>query len=147
LVTNSYRALRSLLRRPYVVVWDWRCQKLAINTFPPEQSVSMLRPTCVLENIPQNSTDIIQKGFLDRYEQRPDFHESLCLADFAAHYEFSNSRGRTRQVTNSDNEAQEEKYILGEVYFALRYSSGFIRERNRPSIIRYSPFHVNIDRK
>jgi len=97
--------------------------------------------------MPQNSTDIFQKGLLDRYEQRPDSHEGLCLADFAANYEFSRSRGRTRQGRNSDNEAEEENDILGEVYFALRDGSGFIRERNRPSIIRYSPFNINIDRQ
>jgi len=42
---------------------------------------------------------------------------------------------------------KEENDILGEVYFALCEGSGFIRERNRPSIIRYSPFNVNIDRQ
>jgi len=56
-----------------------------VNTFPPEQQVRMLRPS-VLQNMPQNSTDIFQKGLLDRYEQRPDSHEGLCLADFAATY-------------------------------------------------------------
>jgi len=55
----------------------------------------------------------------------------MCLADFAANYEFSKSRGTTRQGRNSDNEAEEENDILGEVYFALRDGSGFVRERNR----------------
>jgi len=32
----------------------------------------------------------------------------VCLADFAANYEFSKSRGRTRQGRNIDNEAEEE---------------------------------------
>jgi len=118
-----------------------------INTFPPEQRVRMFRPTIVLQNMPQNSTDFFQKGLLDRYEQRPDSHEGLCLADFAASYEFSKSRRRTRQGTNSDNEAEEENAILGEVYFALRDGSGFIRERNRPSIIRCSLFNDNIGRQ
>jgi len=71
----------------------------------------------------------------------------VCLADFAANYEFSKSRGRTRQGRNIDNEAEEEIDVLGEVYFALRDGSGFIREMNRPSIIRYSPFNINIDRQ
>jgi len=84
-----------------------------VKTFPPEQRVRMLRPTSVLQNMPQNSTDIFQKGLLDRYEQRPDSHEGMCLADFAANYEFSKSRGRTRQGRNSDNEAEEENDILG----------------------------------
>jgi len=97
----------------------------------------MLRPTSVLQNMPQNSTDIFQKGLLHRYEQRPDSHEGLCLADFAANYEFSKSRKRTRQGTNSDNVAEEENDILGEVYFALRDGSGFIRERKRPSILEH----------
>jgi len=117
-----------------------------VNTFTPEQRLHMLRPTSVLQNMPQNSTYIFQNGVLNRYEQRPDSHEYLCLADFAANCEFSKIWGRNRQGTNSDNEAEEENDILGEVYFALRDGSGFIRERNRPSIIRYSSFNVNIDR-
>jgi len=87
----------------------------------------MLRPTSVLQNMPQNSTDIFQNGLLDRYEQRPDSHEGLCLADFSANYEFLKTWERTSQSTNSDNEAKEENYISGEVYFALRDGSGFIR--------------------
>jgi len=93
--------------------------------------------------MPQN----FQKGLLDTYEQRQDSHKGLCLADFAANYEFSKSRRRTRQGTISHNEAEEENDILGEVYFALRDGSGFIRERNRPSIIRFSTYNVNIDRQ
>jgi len=111
-----------------------------MNTFPPEQRVRMLRPTSVLQ-----TTNTFQKGLLDRYEQRPDSYGGLCLAGFAANFEFSKSRARTRQGASSDNKAEEENYIL-EVYFALRDVSGFIRERNRPSVIRYSPFNVNIDR-
>jgi len=76
---------------------------------------------------------------LDRYEQRTDFHEGLCLDDFSANYVFSKSRGRTRQGASSDNEAEEENNILGVVYFALRE-----REWNKPSISRYRPFNVNI---
>jgi len=55
----------------------------------------------------------------------------------------SKSRGRSRQGRNSDNEAEDEIDVLGEVYFVLRDGSGFVRERNRPSIIRYSPFNIN----
>jgi len=47
------------------------CKCVHVNTFPPEQRVCMLRSTSVLPNIPQNSTDIFQKGLLDRYKQRP----------------------------------------------------------------------------
>jgi len=72
----------------------------------------MLRPTSVLQNMPQNSTDIFQKGLLDIYEQGPDSHEGLRLADFAANNEFSKSRGRTRQGTNSDNEAATVVVLL-----------------------------------
>jgi len=57
----------------------------------------------VLQNMPQSSTDIYQKGLLDRHEQRPDSHSGLCLAEFAADYEFSKSRGRTRHGANSNN--------------------------------------------
>jgi len=105
---------------------------LNMNTFPPEQRVRMLRPTSVLQ-----TTNTFQKGLLDRYEQRPDSYGGLCLAGFAANFEFSKSRARTRQGASSDNKAEEENYIL-EVYFALRDVSGFIRERNRPSVFKIS---------
>jgi len=45
--------------------------------------------------MPQNSTDIFQKGLLDRYEQRPDSHEGLCLDDFVANYEFKKPRKKS----------------------------------------------------
>jgi len=67
----------------------------------------MLLPAYILQNMPQESTNIFVKGLHDKYIQRPDFLESLCLADFAATFEFSKTSRISRQRENSDNKGDD----------------------------------------
>jgi len=93
--------------------------------------------------MPQESTNIFVKGLHDKYIQRPDFLESLCLADFAATFEFSKTSRISRQRENSDNKGDDRD--LGG-YITLRDAIGFIREKRQPCIIRYRSFNINTDR-
>lgn len=64
-----------------------------VSTSPKEERVRMLKPQEELAELEEGSTDIVSKGLLDHYTQRPEELESLCLADFATMYEYTKSLG------------------------------------------------------
>ena len=46
----------------------------------------MLKAQSILETMNPDDTDVYASSVLDKYENRPDELEQLCLADFATNY-------------------------------------------------------------
>lgn len=88
-----------------------------IPTFPANQRVRMVKSSERLENLPDQSTDVFEKGLLDHYSHRPKQLKTMTLAEFAANYTFS-SKPSAKSIK-------------------LRGSSGYIRRRLKPRTIRY----------
>lgn len=56
----------------------------------------MLKPKDKLKDLEEDSNDIFEKGLLDRYEKRTDEMSDVCLADFAADYNETTSKGEVK---------------------------------------------------
>ena len=59
-----------------------------INTFKSSERYVLLKKESVMRQMKKNSVEIYQFGVLDHYKNRPDSFEHMCLADFAANYEY-----------------------------------------------------------
>ncbi|XP_050339187.1 uncharacterized protein LOC126765663 [Bactrocera neohumeralis] len=118
--------------------------EIFINTSRPEERVRMVKPRAELQNLPSDSTEIFVAGILDRYVQRPDQLETVCLADFASMFKFVKSN-RIVQDSDHEEEEREDNNVpdIG-VPIALRDGSGFVKKRTKPIIIRYRRFSPDV---
>ena len=61
------------------------------NTGPANKRVRILKSKPILQGIPHYSEDVLQPGLIEHYIQRPDQLENVCLAEFAAMYDFQSN--------------------------------------------------------
>ena len=64
-------------------------QVVFINTTPPDERVQLLKPIDEIKEMEDECEDIYTGGLLQRYANRPNSHEHLTLADWAAWYDSS----------------------------------------------------------
>lgn len=67
-----------------------------INTGEPEERIHFLKPEDELDELGEDSKDIVKKGLNDHYSQRPEEMEDICLAEFAAMYNFTASQKKKK---------------------------------------------------
>jgi hypothetical protein len=65
-----------------------------INTSIPEERVKITKSLQELRKLPPNSTEMTVPGMLNHYENRPDELERVSLAQFAAYWTYSKTKGR-----------------------------------------------------
>ena len=101
----------------------------------------MLKPQSVLEKMHPDDTNVYALSILDKYENRPDSLEDLCLADFVSNYE-------SKKVKDLTVESEDiESYTVPVSDFVhvpsnsnivvLKNNLGEMRKRNRPCVIRF----------
>ncbi|XP_054717389.1 uncharacterized protein LOC129226785 [Uloborus diversus] len=95
-----------------------------IATFPPTQRSRVVKSQEHLRSMDLSSEDVFEKNILDRYANRPQCLEDLCLADFAAWYE------------NARTGKADLKFLDG---------SGYVRRRRKAKIIRYRNYSKSVD--
>lgn len=76
-----------------------------VDTSPPEERTHILRREEELSSLKEDDENIYQVGLLDHYVNRPLVLEDLCLAYFAAGYEFSKTKNQRR---NEDDDEDDE---------------------------------------
>lgn len=89
-------------------------QDIYINTSPKLERIGILKSKEELSKLPNDSQDVLEKGLIDHYSQRPNSLENICLAEFAACYEF-HKRGRKKQsdnLTGSDTSGMSIKFFI-----------------------------------
>ena len=47
----------------------------------PEKRIQLIKSKSVLDEMPDNSTDIVGENVIKRYAKRPKAHKNWCLAD------------------------------------------------------------------
>ncbi|KAJ8018963.1 hypothetical protein HOLleu_42737 [Holothuria leucospilota] len=67
-------------------------QLVFINTSPPEDRTVLLKPLKVIQELPDDSTDVECMGLIKKYSARPKVLKNYCLADFAAWIDVSTSK-------------------------------------------------------
>ena len=75
-----------------------------IATGPKKQRTRVLKPRAVLETMDDDDTDVFAVGPIEKYENRPDVLEEMCLADFITNY---------RHKSTTDADSVEENTIEG----------------------------------
>jgi hypothetical protein len=73
-----------------------------INTALPNERIKMLKSKEELEHLDEDSSDVVTKGVIDHYIQRPEELESICLAEFASMYEFRKGQSSKKSSKPSD---------------------------------------------
>ena len=121
-----------------------------INTSPPEERTRMLKTPQNLEWLMEqdpDSEDVFVHGLLEHYVERPDVMEDVCLADFAAWYEFSSRRPRQQQeredVDDDLEEPDEEEVPANKL--PLKDGSGYVRRRTKAKLIRFRSYSAAED--
>ena len=57
-----------------------------VSTDLPEARLHLLKPMSVIETMNDDDEDIYQIWIVERYSNRPDVFENICLADFVSNY-------------------------------------------------------------
>ena len=100
----------------------------------------MLKPQSILEVMNHDDTNVYASSILDKYENRPNELEDMCLADFASNYvskkadlqvEPEDIKSYTAPVSGID-ELQPSTNII-----VLKKDLGEMKKRSRPCVIRF----------
>jgi len=97
-----------------------------LNTSLPEERVILVKSKDELDQLEDDSNDIAVEGIMDHYIQRPSELNSICLAEFAAMYNFS--------------KASKSKTAI-----RLLDSSGYVQKRLRAKIVRFRRYSDAVD--
>ena len=105
------------------------------------------------DDIEIDDSEIFVPGIFEHYSMRPSILEKLCLADFAAYFEFSTRSGKKQDSTNFFADDNEDEMInsgfdkdcaddfLNQIppgtEFKLLGNSGFIKKRKFRCILNY----------
>ena len=115
----------------------------------------LLKP--VVNQDDADNDDIFVPGLYDHYKARSDILDSLCIADYAANFEYSSYKKKTELYKEDDNEDDDS----GNVYdnqdggdfldqfpagtqFKLKDGSGYITKRKFRCILKYRRSDDNI---
>ncbi|KAG5679958.1 hypothetical protein PVAND_009493 [Polypedilum vanderplanki] len=129
-----------------------------ISSGPKATRQRMLKSNAELERIAKSnpdSVDIYKKGPIDRYADRPDELEDICLADFIALYNY-HTKGKQTTTDNDDDAPEDEELdvidddndneqTVEKKGIELKNNSGYLTVRRRPKIIRYARFNRHED--
>ena len=55
-----------------------------VDTNPKSERVAVLKNSNALKDLDDDGTNVFQKSLIDRYEDRANELQSMCLAEFAA---------------------------------------------------------------
>ena len=141
-------------------------QVIFINTSPPEERTRLLKSQELLENLPENSTDIYSSNEIIRYAKRPRQLSHWCLADYVSQlnvqypasdkipfcnpYE-DNEEDDLCTNDNTDNQSDSEENMLNEIVddkVNIELKNGIkIKSRKVPKVIRFVRYSEKVDRE
>jgi len=134
-----------------------------INTSPPDERTFMLKDKSVLQDMPENSTDIECSNIIKRYSQRPKALTSWTLADFASKIDvkypnkihpdpFADNEDDNEvhdgniDDDDDDNEAANELQSSNNATVNIVLKNGITyKQRKNPCVIRYVRFNKKTD--
>ncbi|XP_050303800.1 uncharacterized protein LOC126741439 [Anthonomus grandis grandis] len=77
-------------------MYDTSTSYIYIPTSPIMERTKMLKSLEELNQMDSDDTNIYQEGLIEHYEARPDEMENICLAEFAAYYDFFKKEASTK---------------------------------------------------
>ncbi len=131
-----------------------RCTRdvVFINTSPPEERVFLLKPKSVLEELPEDSTEIVSDNIVKRYAKRPRVLERWCLADYVSQLDviYPKSDKLLNEDINEDD-LDEKSVSDDDIDFAeddtiVKLKNGIeIKRRKNYKVIRYVRYSKKSD--
>ncbi|KAJ8048747.1 ATP-dependent DNA helicase PIF1 [Holothuria leucospilota] len=117
-----------------------------INTSPPSDRSFLLKPLSKISQLPDNSHDIESDSLLKKYARRPRKLDNLCLADFAAWYDFSFEQDKEPDIPLDDDSTPENDSNQHSLNNSI-YQVGqmLIKKRSKAKIIRYVRYNKHSD--
>ena len=106
----------------------------------PENRTKLLKPLKIIKELDDDDEDLYMTGMLEKYADRPNTVENLCLADFAALYSYGEKRRESELNELSGSEDDEDPIsedldVLPKT-IQLRTTKRKFRRRSKPAIIR-----------
>lgn len=138
-------------------------QVVFVNTSPPEQRVTLLKPKYVLDSMHEDDDDIECSNLLSRYAERPKTLETVTLAEFVSYYKEVNEKHVSRSAklaqqsadkllpepTTYENEDDDHALEMSEIDLgtdiATVSGSKTYRKRSKGHIIRAVHFNPHVD--
>lgn len=119
-----------------------------VNTCPPTERTRVLKNKDQLDNLSKkspDSTDIYQTGLIERYSVRPKSIECMCLADFAAKYEFVSATKKKRKDHEDISDQEPEEDEIASQRFPAGFTVGdkYASHRGKPKILRHRRYNEN----
>ena len=106
-----------------------------VNTNPKEKRLGMLKPMSVIEAMDNDSEDIFMNSLIDKYINRPDDLEGMCLAEFASKY--SNSTGEHDVEDHLPDNPDPSRGPQRLPKIKLKNNMGCLSQRKKEAIIRF----------
>lgn len=130
-----------------------------INTSEINKRQRMLKSAHELQQLPPDSTDIMKSGHIERYADRHDDLEDICLAEFVACYNFKGPGGSSTEEDAQEGHTAEEIIEADEndemeetpetqketKQWKLKTLKGTIQKRRAPRVIRFVRYDINKD--
>ena len=73
-----------------------------VNTGLPEERCRVTKSKEEIEALDDESTDIFMSNIIERYSDRPNITDQLCLAEFAAYYHKDYRKDPVRQKSQKN---------------------------------------------
>ena len=137
-----------------------------INTSPPEERTRLLKSQELLENLPDNSTDIYSSNEIIRYAKRPRQLSHWCLADYVSQLNIKypasdkipcNNPYKDNEeddlcindTTDSESDSEEnmlkENEVVDDNINILMKNGMKIKSRKVPKVIRFVRYNEKVD--
>ena len=90
-------------------------ETIYVNTFPEKERASILKEDDVLARLNPDSTSIFKLGLVDHYKNRPEPYEHMCLAEFAADWNYVtntaySTKDKPHALPFNEDELDEDEY-------------------------------------
>lgn len=118
-------------------------QVLFIYTDFPENRTRLFRPMKLLQLLEDDDPDVYQLEILDRYPQRPNSLQNMCLREFAAKYKTSTRKPASNEARETDNsDSEQEAAATDQKHITLENELGYMVARTVPAIVRYQQWSL-----
>lgn len=108
-------------------------QVVFIDTDLPEHRTRLFKPMKLLENLDEDDPDVFLLGMLDRYPNRPNSLENMCLNEFVSLYKMA-SKPSTSEIRSTENDLEADDTSK---HITLKNNMGYMVQRKTSAIVRY----------
>ena len=125
-------------------------QVVFVNTSLPDKRIQLIKSKTVLDEMPDDLTDIVAENVIKRYSKRPKALENWCLADYISQldiiYPNDDSAAKKGEDVNDDREIESDSEEFDDDLTVITLKNGIkIRCRQNNKILRYVRFSKKSD--